>query len=61
MIQAVEEAADLREITSLSKMSGGGNFYKIRIGQYRLGLSIEGGVVEFVRRLHRRDIYRYFP
>ena len=39
VIEEVEEAADLREIGNLSKMSGGGNFYKIRIGEYRIGLS----------------------
>jgi hypothetical protein len=26
-----------------------------------IGLAVEGEVVEFVRCLHRREIYRYFP
>ncbi|NPA92437.1 MAG: type II toxin-antitoxin system RelE/ParE family toxin, partial [Chloroflexi bacterium] len=37
------------------------SFYRIRLGDYRLGLEIEGDTVVFVRFLHRRDIYRYFP
>lgn len=61
VIVQVEAAADVRAIGNLSKMSGGGSFYKIRIGEYRIGLSIKGNVVEFVRCLPRRDIYRYFP
>jgi mRNA interferase RelE/StbE len=31
------------------------------VGDYRIGISVEGDEVEFVRCLHRRDIYRYFP
>lgn len=34
---------------------------RLRIGDYRLGMIVEGEVVEIVRFLHRRDIYRYFP
>lgn len=46
----------------LKKLSGGrGAYYRIRVGDYRLGLEVEGDVVVFVRCLHRRDMYRYFP
>lgn len=46
---------------NLKKMSGASGFYRIRMGDYRIGVAVEAGVVEFVRVLHRRDIYRYFP
>jgi mRNA interferase RelE/StbE len=42
-------------------MSGTGNFYRIRVGDYRLGAVVEGDQVEFVRCLSRRDLYRFFP
>ena len=42
-------------------MSGTTNFYRIRIGDYRIGVAVEGDTVEFVRCLARRDLYRYFP
>lgn len=42
-------------------MEGHANFYRIRIGQYRVGIVLEAGVVDFVRFLHRKDVYRYFP
>jgi mRNA interferase RelE/StbE len=36
-------------------------YYRIRLGDYRVGLKIENNTVCFVRFLHRKDIYRYFP
>lgn len=61
IIEAVEKANDLQEISGLKKMSGGGSYYRIRIGDWRVGVVMTGDEVEFVRCLHRRDIYRYFP
>ena len=45
------------------KMSGFDNFYKIRVGNYRIGLLLdfENKSVEFRWVLHRREIYRRFP
>jgi mRNA interferase RelE/StbE len=50
-----------QELRDLKKMSGTGNFYRIRVGDYRLGAVVEGDQVEFVRCLPRRDLYRFFP
>lgn len=60
-IQAVEAADDLQEVASVKKLSGGGDYYRIRVGDYRIGLAIQTDTIIFVRCLHRRDIYRYFP
>lgn len=38
-----------------------GNHYRIRMGDYRLGLVIEEDTVCFVRFLHRGEVYTYFP
>lgn len=54
------EAADTR-VLNLSKLQGKGDFYHIRIGDYRIGVSLENDVVTFVRCLNRREIYKYFP
>lgn len=45
------------------KLTGYQNYYKIRIGDYRLGLQInvDSQIIEFQRVLHRREIYRKFP
>ncbi len=61
VIEAIERAADLTEIPQLRKLQGAGASYRIRIGDYRLGLVVEGDQVKLVRILHRREIYRYFP
>ena len=43
------------------KLQGGDDFYRIRVGDYRLGIIVELEAVVFVRCLNRREIYRYFP
>lgn len=35
--------------------------YRIRIGDYRIGIFVEGKTVEFARVVHRKDIYQQFP
>ena len=61
VIEAVEQAQGLQEIEGLRKLRGDAGYYRIRLGEYRLGLLVEGDTVTLVRFLHRRDIYRYFP
>ena len=60
-IAQVESAASLQEIHNIKKLTGGSDLYRIRIGDYRLGLVCEEGRITFVRCLHRREIYRYLP
>ena len=62
LIASVENAEELSQISNLKRLKGGdGQYYRIRMGDYRVGLTLAGGIVTFVRFLHRRDIYRYFP
>jgi mRNA interferase RelE/StbE len=61
LIELVEQASHLGHIANLKKLRGGGNYYRIRVGDYRMGLTVEGDAATFVRFLHRKDIYRYFP
>lgn len=51
----------LPDISNLKKIKGYSGCYRIRIGNYRLGIFIEGNTVAFERCLHRKDIYKYFP
>ena len=60
-IERIEAAETLNEVPNLRTISGAGGLYRVRVGDYRIGLAVEEDVVEFVRCLHRRDIYRYFP
>jgi len=61
VIAEVENAASLRDIANLKKLQGGQDYYRIRVGDYRIGLVCQQGKVTFVRCLHRRDIYRFLP
>ncbi|AEN73361.1 plasmid stabilization system [Rhodothermus marinus SG0.5JP17-172] len=61
IIEAVEAAPTLQSVPGLQKLSGTPNYYRIRVGDYRIGLALEDDMVVFVRCLHRKDIYRYFP
>ncbi len=61
VIASIEQAATLQEITSLKSLKGSAGYYRIRIGDYRIGLRVEGESVTLVRFLHRKEVYRYFP
>lgn len=60
-IEQVEQADALHDISQIKKLKGYDDHYRGRIQNYRIGLFIEQDVVWFVRLLHRREIYRYFP
>jgi mRNA interferase RelE/StbE len=60
-IEQVEQAGTVQEIASLKKLKGGANYYRIRVGEWRIGVVIEGDAVTFIRCLDRKELYRYFP
>jgi mRNA interferase RelE/StbE len=61
VIEEVENSENLGEVNNVKKLKTDGDYYRIRIGDYRIGLTISDGVIIFVRALQRKDIYRYFP
>jgi mRNA interferase RelE/StbE len=60
-IELIEQAQNLRQIKNIRKLREGDRYYRIKIGDYRLGLILEDDSLTFVRFLHRKDLYRYFP
>ena len=60
-IEEVEQAASIDEVRSVKRLSGHRDYYRIRIGDWRVGLKVEGKTAWFVRCLHRREMYRFFP
>ena len=62
-VLAVKAAVKPKDIPKLRKLEGYKKdiYYRIRAGRYRIGVTIEGGLVTFVRCLHRKDFYKYFP
>ena len=61
VIEEVEQAPVLTQVRNVKKLRGPGNYYRIRLGDYRFGLLLEADTLVFVRLLHRKDVYRYFP
>jgi len=61
IIEEAKNAKNLVDIKNLNKISGYTTFYRIRFGDYRVGIEVVRGEIIFVRVLHRKEIYRYFP
>ncbi|NJN60055.1 MAG: type II toxin-antitoxin system RelE/ParE family toxin [Leptolyngbyaceae cyanobacterium SL_5_9] len=57
------EAENPFELGFLEKMKGYPDKYKIRIGSYRIGLTVEKDdqILICERVAHRKDIYKVFP
>jgi mRNA interferase RelE/StbE len=60
-IDAVEHAQSVNDLPNLKKLKSSKNYYRLRIGDYRIGLALEDDVLVFVRFLNRKEVYRYFP
>lgn len=56
-----KEAEGVNQIEKLKKLQGYNTFYRLRIGDYRVGLEINKYMIIFTRFLHRKDIYKFFP
>jgi len=61
LIETLKAIDTLDGIRHIKKIEGYDSYYRLRIGDYRLGLKISEDTVELIRFLHRRDIYRRFP
>ena len=61
IVSAVMAASTISEIPNLKKLKGHPNAYRIRLGDYRIGLFIEDNSVLFAAFEHRRDMYNRFP
>jgi len=60
-VHKIEEAADLSGLSNIKKMEGSKTHYRMRVGDYRIGLEYSNNILHLVRFLHRKDIYKYFP
>lgn len=60
-ILSCKQAESLSQINNLKKIQGYDCFYRICLGDYRIGIEIIGNEVILTRFLHRKDIYKFFP
>jgi mRNA interferase RelE/StbE len=61
IILDAEKIDKITQINNLKKLKGHKTAYRIKLGEYRIGLYIQNQIIEFTRVLPRKDIYKYFP
>ncbi|MBI1191624.1 MAG: type II toxin-antitoxin system RelE/ParE family toxin [Bacteroidetes bacterium] len=61
-ILKVEMVQSIEELTSVRKLIGYSTYYRIKVGDYRIGIEkVSSNEIRFVTVLHRKDIYKRFP
>ena len=62
LIQQIETANSLSELSNVKKLSGFKNYYRVRLGDYRIGFEkINDHTIRFIVVAFRKDIYKIFP
>ena len=60
-IDDVIRANSIVEISNIKKLSGYKVYYRIKIGDYRIGIEKIDMQMKFLTVEHRKDIYKKFP
>ena len=61
-IEQAEKAKEIKSLKKVKKLTGFKNYYRIRIGDYRLGFEeINKNTIRLIILLNRKDFYRRFP
>jgi len=62
IVSLIEETESLSSINNLKKLVGHKDLYRVRLGNYRIGLRFtEDQELILIRFLHRKDIYQKWP
>ncbi len=57
-----EEAKAISELQNIAKLTGFKTYYRVRLGEYRIGFEIiDENTIRFIIVAHRKEIYRFFP
>ena len=61
-ILELEDSNDLKKVRNIKKLTGYKNYFRVRLGDFRLGFeSISADTIRLIIIAHRKDIYRNFP
>jgi mRNA interferase RelE/StbE len=60
-ILEIESSSNLNGISNIKYLVNSGSYYRIRLGDFRIGIKLEDSIVRLIRFLHRKDIYNRFP
>jgi len=61
VVKEVMAAKTSKDILNIKKLKGHSDAFRIKIGDYRVGLFVENKEVTFAYFSHRKDIYNRFP
>ena len=62
VFEDIPQTDNISAITEMKRMKGYKDYYRIRIGDYRIGCKVERqGKIIFYRVKSRSDIYKIFP
>ncbi len=61
LIELISAAQNLTDIPNLKKINGPKGHYRLRVGNFRIGIKLEGDTLILIRILDRKEIYKYFP
>jgi len=61
VIENCEKAATIAEIKNCWTLQSRGKFFKLKYGQFRFGVYIDKGTVEFLKFGTRQNFYSDFP
>lgn len=62
LIVTMEKAETIGDLPAIKAMKGHAGFYRIRIGDYRLGFELTShNEILLILVAHRKDIYKRFP
>lgn len=61
IFKQVESAKKILDISNIKKLKGFQTCYRIRYGDYRIGIVYKDNTVFFIAIAHRKDIYNIFP
>ncbi len=61
LLNNLKKANDLSEVPKIKKIRGYKTLYRIRLGDFRIGIRYQNQTLILIRILRRKDIYKYFP
>lgn len=61
IMEKMLETDSINNLSDIKKLVGYNGYYRIRIGDYRVGFRLQKETIILERCLHRKDIYNYFP
>ena len=61
LIHTIQKSNSTIDIPHIKKLKGHDSFYRIKIGDYRIGFELLNEELILTRILHRKKTYRYFP